>query len=71
MDTKAVVHIGQYSRGGKSRGLEQVKALDHDMRPKKKLVPGGILEVASGAAFLFFSANGNSSDFLADGLDEW
>jgi hypothetical protein len=71
MDTKAIINIGEYSRGGKSRGQEQVEALDHDMRPKEKLVPGGILEVTSGAAFLFFSTSGNTSDFLADGLDEW
>ncbi len=71
MDTKAVVHVGQYSRGGKSRGSTQVKALDHDMRPKEKLVPGGILEVESGSAFLFFSSGGNTSDFLADGLTAW
>lgn len=71
MDTKAVVHVGEYSRGGKSRGFKQVEALDHDMRPKEKLVPGGILEVASGTAFIFFSASGNTSDFLVDGLDSW
>ncbi len=71
MDTKAVVHVGEYSRGGKSRGLEPVEALDHDMRPKQKLVPGGILEVESNFAFLFFSSGGNTSDFLGDGLDAW
>ena len=71
MDTKAVVHVGHYSRGGKSRGATRVEALDHDMRPKEKLVPGGILEVESGAAFLFFSSGGNSSDFLGDGLEAW
>ena len=37
MDTKAVVHVGEYSRGGKSRTLEPIKALDHDMRPKQKI----------------------------------
>lgn len=63
--------MGEYSRGGKSRGAEAVKALDHDMRPKEKLVPGGILEVGSNAAFLFFSSGGNTSDFLGDGLDAW
>ena len=71
MDTKAVVHVGEYSRGGKSRGAEPVKALDHDMRPKEKLVPGGILEIGSNTAFLFFSSGGNSSDFLGDGLEAW
>jgi len=71
MDTKAVVHVGEYSRGGKSRTLEPVKALDHDMRPKQKMVPGGILEVENDFAFLFFSSGGNTSDFLGDGLDAW
>jgi Rhodopirellula transposase. len=40
VDTKATVHVGDYSRNGKSRGLEPVKALDHEMMPKEKLVPG-------------------------------
>ena len=71
MDTKAVVHVGEYSRGGKSRTLDLVKALDHDMRPKQKMVPGGILEVENDFAFLFFSSGGNTSDFLGDGLDAW
>ncbi len=70
VDTKAVVHVGEYSRGGKSRGLRQVEALDHDMRPKDKLVPGGILEVENGA-FLFFTDSSNTSDFVADGLQAW
>ena len=71
MDTKAVVHVGEYSRGGKSRAVEPVKALDHDMHPKQKMVPGGILEVENDFAFLFFSSGGNTSDFLGDGLDAW
>jgi len=71
MDTKAVVHVGEYSRGGKSRAAEPVKALDHDMHPKQKMVPGGILEVENDFAFLFFSSGGNTSDFLGDGLDAW
>ncbi len=71
MDTKAVVHVGEYSRGGKSRTRTAVKAQDHDMRPKEKLVPGGILEPKSGAAFLFFSSSANTSDFLVDGVDAW
>ena len=69
--SNSVVHVGEYSRGGKSRAAEPVRALDHDMRPKQKLVPGGILEVKNNFAFLFFSSGGNSSDFLGDGLDAW
>ena len=54
VDTKATVHVGEYSRGGRSRGKKAVEALDHDMRPKEKLVPGGILEPVTGKSFLFF-----------------
>jgi len=35
IDTKATVLVGQYSRGGKSRGTEAVKAWDHDLRPRE------------------------------------
>jgi len=71
MDTKATVHIGEYSRGGRSRGIKPVEAWDHDMRLKEKLVPGGILEPVIGAAFLFFTSSNKTSDFLVDGLLLW
>ena len=71
MDTKASVDVGEYSRYGRSRGLEPVKALDHDMRPKEKLVPGGILEIVSGRSFLFFTSSYKTSDFMVDGLLLW
>jgi hypothetical protein len=48
VDTKAVINIGPYSRGGLSRGLRPVAAADHDMMAKAKLVPGGILEMTGG-----------------------
>lgn len=71
MDTKATVHVGEYSRGGRSRGLAPVKAWDHDMRPKEKLIPGGILEPVSGRTFLFFTGSNKTSDFMVDGLLLW
>jgi hypothetical protein len=71
MDTKAAVAIGGYSRYGRSRGLKPVQAWDHDMRPKEKLIPGGILEPATGKTFLFFTSSNKTSDFLADGLLLW
>jgi hypothetical protein len=71
MDTKATVDVGEYSRYGRSRGLEPVKALDHDMQPKEKLVPGGILEPVSGRSFLFFTSSYKTSDFMVDGLLLW
>lgn len=71
MDTKATVHVGEYSRGGRSRGVVAVKALDHDMCMKEKLVPGGMLEPLSGQSFLFVGTNYKTSDFMADGLLPW
>jgi hypothetical protein len=71
VDTKATVHVGEYSRGGQSRGLKPVEAWDHDMRPKKKMVPGGILEPVTGKAFIFYTDSNKTSDFIADGLELW
>lgn len=71
MDTKATVNLGEYSRGGKSRGLDAVKALDHDMANKEKLIPGGILEPVSGQSFLFFGESHKTSDFMMDGMEAW
>lgn len=71
IDTKTTVNIGEYSRRGRSRGLDPVRAWDHDMMPKQKLVPGGILEPLSGRAFLFFTESFKTSDFMVDGLILW
>ena len=71
IDTKATVHVGDYGRGGRSRGLVALKALDHDMCVKDKLVPGGILEPVSGQPFVFFGTNFKTSDFIGDGLLVW
>jgi transposase len=71
VDTKATVHVGDYSRDGRSRGLRAVQALDHDMCTKEKLVPAGILEPVSGQSFVFFGTNYKTSDFIADGLLLW
>lgn len=71
VDTKATINLGPFSRGGLSRGLQAVKAADHDMMPKQKLVPGGILETASRRPFLFFTDSCKTSDFMVDGLERW
>jgi len=65
------VLVGQYSRGGKSSETKAVEAWDHDMRPREKLFPGGILEPVSGKSFLFFGSSNKTSDFLVDGLELW
>ena len=71
IDTKATVNVGDYSRGGRSRGKVAVKALDHDMCDKKKMVPGGVLEPVEGRSFLFFGTHFKTSDFMVDGLLLW
>lgn len=71
IDTKTTISIGDFCRGGKSRGTKSVKALDHDMQSKEKLIPGGILETQTNRPFLFFTENNKTSDFLADGIKLW
>ena len=71
IDTKAVINLGPYSRGGLSRGLRPVAAADHDMMAKEKLVPGGVLEMGSGRPFLFFTESCKTSDFMVDGIELW
>ncbi len=46
MDCKATVEIGEYSRGGQTRGYNQ--AQDHDMGTKEKYVPCGIVDEDTG-----------------------
>lgn len=71
MDTKAKLPVGVFSRGGKSRGSEAIQAWDHDMRPKEKLVPCGILEVLGGLLTIIFGTSRETSDFLVDCLQQW
>ena len=41
IDCKATVRIGDYSRGGQTRGNHQ--AVDHDMGCEEKYIPCGIV----------------------------
>jgi hypothetical protein len=68
MTAKAVYNALMLTRHGRSRGLEPVKTLDHDMRMNEKLIPGGILEPVSDRAFLFFTDSYKTSDFMDDGF---
>jgi len=65
------VKIGQFSRGGVSRGREAVRAADHDMHPDAVLAPAGILEVDSGQLSVVFGTSRDTSDFIADALELW
>jgi hypothetical protein len=66
LDAKAVVPIGAYSRGGKSRVV--VKALDHDFRPTDKVTPYGILLPDHDRLYLYFTRGPVTSDFIVDCL---
>ena len=71
IDTKAKLPVGEFSRGGKWRGGEAPQAWDHDMRPKAKLVPFGILEVLGALLTIIFGTSRETSDFIADCLQQW
>ena len=70
MDCKAtVVKIGDYSRGGKTRGDNQ--AADHDMGCTEKYTPCGILDEDIGQLYITFFSSYKTRDFIADTMNEW
>jgi hypothetical protein len=69
MDCKATVKIGEYSRGGKTRGDN--KAADHDMGCQEKYTPFGIVNEDSGELYLTFGSSAKTSDFIVDELQAW
>jgi transposase len=71
IDTKAKVNVGNFSRGGQSRGKAAVKADDHDMHADEKVVPFGILVVLTGMLTIFFGTSIETSDFIVDCLQQW
>jgi hypothetical protein len=71
IDTKAKVKVGEFSRGGEARGAEATKAQDHDLQPVAQLVPFGILEVRAGLVTIVMGTSRETSDFIADCLQQW
>ena len=71
IDTKAKVDLCDSSRGGTSRCQKAVQADDHDMGPKSKLVPFGILDVMAGLLTVIFGSSFETSDFIVDCLEQW
>jgi len=69
MDCKATVKIGDYSRGGKTRGDN--RALDHDMGCGEKYTPFGIVNEDTGQLHLLFGSSAKTSDFIVDSLYAW
>ena len=71
IDCKATVTLGDFSRGGKDRGTAAVKALDHDMAKKDKMIPFGILNLENDQLHVFYGNSYKTSDFICDALDQW
>ena len=69
IDCKATVNIGDYSRGGKTRG--DARAADHDMGCEEKYTPFGIVDEDAGGLYLTFGSSFKTSDFIADSLMNW
>ena len=69
MDCKATVNIGDYSRGGKTRGDN--KAADHDMGCEEKYTPFGLVDEDSGQLHIAFGSSAKTSDFIVDCLYSW
>lgn len=69
MDTKAIVKVGPFARGGKSR--VPTLAADHDFEPLAKVTPVGIFLPASDELFLYGVTSNVTSDCLVDRLAEW
>lgn len=70
LDAKAVVKIGELSRGGQAR--YEVNGLDHDFHVPEKVTPYGILLPDHDRVFLYFTQSPVTSDFIVDCLrDCW
>lgn len=69
MDCKATVKIGEFSRGGLSRGNN--KALDHDFSDKGSHTPCGIVDEDSGQLYINMGSSYKTSDFIIDTLQGW
>ena len=69
MDMKATVNIGDFSRGGSTRGDN--RACDHDMTCDEKYTPCGIVDEETGQLHITFGSSYKTSDFLVDTFTEW
>jgi transposase len=69
MDAKAIVKVGPFARGGKTRIL--TKAADHDFEAQSTVTPVGIFLPAFDELFLYAVTSKVTSDCLVDRLLEW
>ena len=64
LDGKATVKIGEFSRGGLTRGDN--RASDHDRGCTEKYVPGGIVDEERGALTITFGSSSKTSDCIVE-----
>jgi len=67
VDCKATVKIGDFSRGGQTRGDDQ--ASDHDFGCEETYTPCGIVDEDSAQLDLTFGSSYKTSDFIVDALE--
>ena len=67
MDCKATVPLGEFSRGGRTRG--DVKACDHDLGCQAKYIPCGVVDEDTGQLSITFGNSAKTSDFIVDALE--
>ena len=65
------MNLGDYSRDGKARGIQAVKALDHDMASKSKMIPFGILNLTDNELAITYGHSSKTSDFICDAIEQW
>jgi Rhodopirellula transposase DDE domain len=67
---KATVKIGEFSRGGLTRGDN--RASEHDLGCQEKYVPCGIVEEGSGELAITLGSSYTTSDFIVDTIEaQW
>ena len=64
IDGKATVHLGEFARGGVTRGDHQ--ACDHDCGCREKSIPCGIVDEESGELRITFGSSYKTSDCIVD-----
>ena len=69
LDAKAVVKVGEFSRGGKTR--VPTAAADHDFKPSATLTPVGIFLPQFNEVFFGFVTTKVTADCLVDLLEYW